>query len=59
MPGQSISYRTTSAELGQYGARVINIRSASSPDSKVFQDAFTSVGEETAKSVFKKITTHD
>jgi len=43
------------SELGQYGIRVVNIRSAGSPDSQVFQEAFTRVGEETAKSIFKKM----
>ena len=34
------------AEVGPYGVRVVNIRSAGSPDSKVFQDAIASAPDE-------------
>jgi 3-oxoacyl-[acyl-carrier protein] reductase len=47
--------RGLASELGAYGIRVVNIRSAGSPDSKVFLDAFAAVGEETAKGVQKKM----
>jgi 3-oxoacyl-[acyl-carrier protein] reductase len=44
------------SELGQYGIRVVNIRSAGSPDSKVFLDAFANVGEEVAAGILKKMS---
>ncbi|MFT3682870.1 MAG: SDR family oxidoreductase [Ferruginibacter sp.] len=42
------------AELGPYGIRVVNIRSAGSPDSQVFKDAVTYGGDK-AKHFIKKI----
>jgi 3-oxoacyl-[acyl-carrier protein] reductase len=47
--------RNLAAELGQYGVRVVNIRSAGSPDSRVFQEAFAQVGEEVAAGILKKL----
>jgi 3-oxoacyl-[acyl-carrier protein] reductase len=38
--------RNLASELGIYGIRVVNIRSAGSPDSKVFMDAIESYPEE-------------
>ena len=37
--------RNLASEIGMYGVRVINIRSAGSPDSKVFQDAIINHSE--------------
>ncbi|MEO5680998.1 MAG: SDR family oxidoreductase [Chitinophagaceae bacterium] len=48
--------KNLAAELGQYGVRVVNIRSAGSPDSKVFRDAFASVGPDIADSVIQKLS---
>ncbi len=42
------------AELGQYGVRVVNMRSAGSPDSKVFRDALSQLGP-IAEGVLKKL----
>lgn len=42
------------AELGPYGIRVVNIRSAGSPDSQVFKDAIEQGGDK-AKDFIKKI----
>jgi NAD(P)-dependent dehydrogenase (short-subunit alcohol dehydrogenase family) len=42
------------SELGKYGVRVVNIRSAGSPDSQVFKDAITHGGDK-AKDFIKKI----
>ena len=41
-------------ELGKYGVRVVNIRSAGSPDSQVFKDAMAQGGDK-AKDFIKKI----
>jgi len=41
-------------ELGPYGIRVVNIRSAGSPDSQVFKDAIEQGGEK-ARDFIKKI----
>ena len=38
--------RNLAAELGVYGVRVVNIRSAGSPDSKVFKEAIDAGGEQ-------------
>lgn len=40
--------RNLAAELGPYGIRVVNIRSAGSPDSRVFKEAIAGGGEEVA-----------
>ena len=40
--------RNLASELGPYGIRVLNIRSAGSPDSKVFREAIEAGGEEVA-----------
>ncbi|SMD01882.1 SDR family NAD(P)-dependent oxidoreductase [Pedobacter africanus] len=40
--------RDLASELGPYGVRVVNIRSAGSPDSKPFMDALASGGPEVA-----------
>jgi NAD(P)-dependent dehydrogenase (short-subunit alcohol dehydrogenase family) len=47
--------RNLAAELGQYGVRVVNIRSGGSPDSKVFKEALSMLGEEIANGVLKKL----
>lgn len=47
--------RDLGSELGQYGVRVVNIRSAGSPDSRVFREGFAAVGEEMAKGILKKM----
>lgn len=41
------------SELGTYGVRVINIRSAGSPDSKVFKDAIDHGGEKVVEFIKK------
>jgi enoyl-[acyl-carrier-protein] reductase (NADH) len=46
--------RDLGSELGPYGVRVVNIRSAGSPDSKVFKDAIEQGGEK-VKEFIKKI----
>ena len=47
--------RDLGAELGLYGVRVVNIRSAGSPDSRVFKEAIEQGGERVAAFV-KKMT---
>lgn len=46
--------RDLASELGVYGIRVVNIRSAGSPDSRVFRDAIESGGDE-VKKIIKKM----
>jgi 3-oxoacyl-[acyl-carrier protein] reductase len=46
--------RDLASEIGMHGVRVVNIRSAGSPDSKVFVDAIESGGEQ-AKFFIKKL----
>lgn len=47
--------KNLAAELGIHGVRVLNIRSAGSPDSRPFTEALTNPSEN-AKEFFKKIT---
>lgn len=47
--------RNLAAELGQYGIRVLNMRSGGSPDSKVFRDALSQLGG-IAEGVLKKLS---
>lgn len=46
--------RNLASELGPYGIRVINIRSAGSPDSRVFKEAIDAGGDE-VKAFVKKM----
>ncbi|WP_316815437.1 SDR family NAD(P)-dependent oxidoreductase [Pedobacter nyackensis] len=46
--------RNLASELGPYGIRVINIRSAGSPDSRVFKEAIDAGGDE-VKAFLKKM----
>lgn len=46
--------RNLAAELGPYGVRVINIRSAGSPDSRIFKEAIEAGGSE-AEEFIKKM----
>ncbi len=46
--------RNLASELGPYGIRVINIRSAGSPDSRVFKEAIDAGGDE-VKAFIKKM----
>lgn len=46
--------RNLAAELGEYGIRVVNMRSGGSPDSKVFRDALSQAGP-IAEAVLKKL----
>lgn len=43
--------RNLASELGRSGVRVVNIRSGGSPDSRVFVDAFSSIGNELASRI--------
>jgi len=43
------------SELGHSGVRVVNIRSGGSPDSRVFIDAFASVGNELASQIISTL----
>lgn len=43
------------SEVGPYGVRVVNMRSGGSIDSRVFQQAFADLGQETATEIFKKM----
>src|SRR5688500_10849950 len=45
--------RDLASELGPYGVRVVNIRSAGSPDSKVFKDAIDTGGQEVREFIQK------
>jgi len=45
--------RNLAAELGAHGIRVVNIRSAGSPDSKIFLDALEQGGEDAKKFIHK------
>lgn len=47
--------RNLAAELGPYGIRVVNIRSAGSPDSRIFKEAIEAGGDEVAEFI-KKMT---
>ena len=47
--------KNLAAEVGPYGVRVVNMRSGGSIDSRVFQEAFAEMGQETATAFFKKM----
>ena len=47
--------RDLAAEVGPHGVRVINMRSAGSPDSRVFQEAVAGSQGELAKAVIQKL----